>query len=715
MAAAVITLPMSVGYGTLAFAALGPDFAGLAALLGILSAVVGGFFAALAGSCPVQISGPKAPLTLTLAGLVAALAASPAIPSGPGGTLIILCAAALSVATGGILLLLQGALRMGVAAKYVPYPVVAGFMNGIGCILMYKQVRPLLGIAPGGGLYTLLPGACAVGGVTIAVALISKRVGARLPASLSGLLAGTLLHHLLVMMLGAGSVGREVGAISLKFPLPGGFLQAAQTMRAVDVQLLLPLVLGTGLVLGLLGSLESLLNAVAVDNVTGQRHDGSRELLGQGFGNLAAALFGALPSAGSAPRALANYKAGGRTRLSGMVAAVLMLLITLAGAPLIARIPVAAIAGLIAWVGWGMLDRWSIKTLTEQLRGRARSSRDLMLNLSVTALVTLITLLFNLLAAVGAGIVLSIILFLSRVSRGILRQRLTGVTCRSRKQRPDHQEEVLDAQGHRLMVYKLQGPLFFGSADALATAIEESMAADMHLLDLSRINEMDATGCKLLLLTARRLQERGKLQLLAHTSLHPGGMALLRAMDEGGVISGEHCFDDTDAALEWAEERLLSSAGVDRDPGQELSVDQLELTRGFSAGENERFSRYLERREVEEGRPIIREGEPGDRMYMLARGLASVRAGVEGGSRVRRFISYPAGASFGEMALLDGSPRSVDVWPDCPCVVHCLTVEALTRMEQEHPDLAVKLLTNLALGLSGRMRSLTREVRARED
>ncbi|MFZ5451153.1 MAG: SulP family inorganic anion transporter [Thermodesulfobacteriota bacterium] len=267
LTAATITLPPCIGYGIIVFAPLGVDFAASGALLGLYTAVFAGFLAAWLGGNPIQISGPKAPSTLVLAAVVAALAVNPQIP-GP-----------------------------------------------------------------------LVP-----------------RV-----AVIIGLVSITIL----------------IGKISTKWPEPVVYLDLLRTWNLGQVWNFLPYLIIPGLVLGLLGSLESLLTCVAADTLSGNRHHSNRELIGQGLGNIVSSCFGAIFAAGSVPRTLANYRAGGRTSLSGMMCSVFILLIIVALGPLVGKIPLAVIASIIIAVAITMVDMGSInivKKLAAEVRQHRRIS-----------------------------------------------------------------------------------------------------------------------------------------------------------------------------------------------------------------------------------------------------------------------------------------------------------------------------------------------------
>ena len=339
LSAAIITLPMAVAYGVTAFDSLGPAFRPQAALIGLNAAIIGGFFAALCGGTPAQISGPKAPLTLILTFVVGTLTADVGIPADLSNRdMIIVGLASACVMIGGISQLLFGTLKLGNVVKYVPHPVVAGFMNGIAVLLIWKQLNPFMGIQQGlpvteiFEVFTQANGfSLLIGIVTLAAIYLSKHYFKRIPSLLSGLLVGSAFYFLLTLFPEFSNRYSldSVGELSAAIPSPTAFLPFLSfSLSSIPFSVYTDLLI-YGVVLGMVGSMESLMSSVAIDNLSGKRHDSNRELIGQGIGNVFASFFGALFTAGSIPRSSANYRAGARSKLSGAVCGVLILIIFL--------------------------------------------------------------------------------------------------------------------------------------------------------------------------------------------------------------------------------------------------------------------------------------------------------------------------------------------------------------------------------------------------
>ena len=369
--AAVVALPVALAFGVAS---------GLGAAAGMYGAIASGFFAAVFGGTRSQVTGPTAPMTVAMAVIVTGYATN--------------LAEALTVVTmAGILQVLLGLSRIGRFVAYTPHVVVSGFMSGIGIIVVVIQTMPFLGAesAMGGavGAMRQLPSAImdanfsalAIAVATLAVAVFwPRRLGRVLPAPLVALVAGTLLGVL--WLTDAPVIGPiPTGLPELQLNLPSvGFL-----LHAVE----------PALILGLLGAVDSLLISLVADSLTGTRHRPDRELVGQGIGNIAAGLIGGLPGAGSPILTVTNIRAGGRSRVSGALYALLMLALVLGLGRFVEPIPHAALAGILAKIGWDVID-WRLI---------ARIHRIEREHLVVMVITLGLTVFVDLLTAVAIGLI----------------------------------------------------------------------------------------------------------------------------------------------------------------------------------------------------------------------------------------------------------------------------------------------------------------------
>ena len=722
VSAAIISIPLSIGYGIIVYGPLGAKFLPFAALLGIYGCLLGGICASLLGGTEIQITAPKAPLTLILAAFVAPLVLSLDIPDVDSRNILVVGLASLCILIAGIIQFVFGKLRLGNLVKFVPYPVVSGFMNGIAVILILEQIGPMVGASGHISLFEVFyhptvvqPLTLIVGLTTIIAIFMARRLIKAVPASLIGLGVGTALFYALKIIADPSALGPVIGNFSFQWPtldiLPGAF----RLMGNVDLTAVFTRVLITGFVLASIGSLESLLSAVAADNIAGTRHNSNKELIAQGVGNMANAVFSALPSAGSELHNMANYRAGGRTRRSSLLCVLLILLLVMTLAPAIGKIPLTVIAGVIVSVGLGLFDRWTFDLLQKLLRANEQRRR-IIANLAVTMVVVVITVCINLIVAVLIGIAIASGIFVARMGKSIIKRQYSGDQVRSKKVRSLKNNMLLEQRGKGIIVYELNGPLFFGSADNLARQIEGAINDYTYcILDMKRVNEIDSTGAKILGQLNKKISASGKYLLISYLTDNPSFEDTLKAMGVYEMLGEDSFFPDTDVALEWAEDNVLTKSLELAGASGAIQLDQMDILRDFTTEEIHALEQRLARKQFNKGEIIFKEGDTDRNLFFLVKGLVSVRIHLPESDRYKRLITYSAGVTFGEMAFLDGSPRSADVWSDEDTETYVLPPDVFDVLQAESPQIAIKLIRNIALEMSERLRIRTNEVRALEE
>ena len=722
VSAAIISIPLSIGYGIIVYGPLGAEFLPFAALLGIYACLLGGICASLLGGTEIQITAPKAPLSLILAAFVAPLTLNLQITDPASRNILIVGLASMCVLTGGIIQLLFGALRLGNLIKYVPYPVVSGFMNGIAVILILEQLGPLVGARGHVSLFEIFynptvvqPYTLVVGLITIIVIFFARRFIKAVPASLIGLVAGTVLFYALKNIAGAAALGPVIGNFSFQWPKPDILPKISRILWSINLADLYPRILVTGFVLGSIGALESLLSSVAADNIAGTRHNSNKELIGQGIGNMMNAVFSALPSAGSELHNMANYRAGGRTRLSSLMCGILILLIVMTLGRVIGKIPLTVIAGIIVSVGMGLFDRWTLDLFRNLSQAREQRKR-IIANLVVTIVVAVITVCVNLIVAVLIGIAIASGLFVVRMGKSIVKRKYSGDQIRSKKVRSIKNNMLLEERGKGIIVYELSGPLFFGSADNLAREIEGTINRYIYcIIDMKRVDEIDSTGAKILGQISKKVTASGKYLLISYLTANPSLSDFLKAMGVYKTL-GEDCFfPDTDAALEWAEDNVLTQSIDLAGASDRIQLEQMDILRDFTPLEIQVLAQKLTHKTFRKGDIIVKESNTDRNLFFLAKGLVSVRIHLPESDRSKRLITYSAGVTFGDMAFLDGSPRSADVWAEEDAETFVLSPAEFKVLQAESPPMAIKLIRNIALEISERLRIRTNEVRVLEE
>ena len=486
--AAVVALPLALAFGN---AALGPG----GAIYGLYGAIVTGFLAALLGGTPAQVSGPTGPMSVTVAGVVSSLVAVGVDERLGNGNLLPLVMAA--VVCGGLFQVLFGLLKLGRYITMVPYSVVSGFMSGIGVIILLIQIGPLLGIPSSGGVVHSLadvfsgfrphPGALAIGLMTLAVVFLTpKRLSQVIPSQLLALVLITPLSFALFSDERLSSLGWT--------PLPriGTIPEGGLRLVMPDWGQHLPLLLRAGVVLALLGSIDSLLTSLVADNIGQSRHHSNRELVGQGLGNTMAGLMGGLPGAGATMRTVINIKSGGRTPLAGMTHSVVLLVLLLGAGPLAEGIPTALLAGILIKVGLDIID-W----------GFLRRAHRLSLKTALVMWgVLLLTVFWDLIGAVLIGMFVANLLTIESLTA----HQLAGMGSPDRDALPVREQQLLDQCGDAVMLFSLQGPLSFGAAKGISERMTLVRQYRVLILDIRGVPHLGVTAT----LAIERIAEEAK-------------------------------------------------------------------------------------------------------------------------------------------------------------------------------------------------------------
>ncbi len=496
---AIVALPLSMA---IAIAS------GLAPEHGLYAAIVGGFFVSALGGSRFQVGGP--------AGAFIVLVATTVSTHGVDG---LLAATALS----GVMLGAAGLLRLGAYVRLIPYPVTIGFTAAIAVVILATQVKDLLGLKIDGpelssiadklaqdfaALETFNLAAIAVALATIAVILLLRRFLPRVP----GILFAVILASAATAVLGL-----DVETIGTRF---GGVPQGLPQFRAPDLSLSkIIAVLPDAFAFALLGAIESLLSATVADGMTGRRHRANCELVGQGFANIAAAFFGAMPVTGTIARTATNVRSGARGPVSGMLHALFLLLFMVAAAPLAAYAPLPALAGVLAVVAWNMIEWRAIGALIKFSRGDA-------LALGVTFLLTVFR---DLTTGIVAGVAIGALAFMQRMSEtaGLKAGALVedDVADAPQDQRKPYAPDMGPA------VYRISGTLFFGSAASLGAALERIVAGQRALiLDFAEASFVDTSGAHAIKVFVEKAR-RNKIDVF----ISGAGDAARRALIAGGV------------------------------------------------------------------------------------------------------------------------------------------------------------------------------------
>lgn len=524
LTAGIVALPLALAFG---------EASGAGPIAGLYGAIIVGFFASLFGGTNSQISGPTGPMIVVFAGVYGSL----------NGDASLVFA---TVVLAGVVQIVFGVLKFGQYIRLVPYPVVSGFMSGIGCIIIALQTSRLFGHEPEGSgtipALTAIPAAVmdpiwvalGLGLLTLIIVFNwPKQWGKFVPAPLAALLIGTVLS---VFVSGAPVLG------DIPTGLPS-FIMPSFSQDTIYV------VIEAAIVLALLGSIDSLLTSLVADNMTRTRHNSNQELIGQGIGNMVAGFFGGIPGAGATMRTVVNIRTGGATKISGMTHSLLLLTIVVSLAPLAAQIPHAVLAGILVKVGYDIIDVGYLK------RAHKGPRWDLVLMVSVLGL----TVFVDLITAVVVGVVMASLAFVKQIA-DLQLEKLGGVTTEGLSiDLSEEEDKLFQSANKRISLFDFGGPLSFGAAADLGHQVREKSKGygQALVLDFSRVPFVDVSAARAVETIGCDAEDSGKRVFIS--GMNQEVKDTLTSLEADCCLPVDIYFDNRLQALQAAKEYIDSS------------------------------------------------------------------------------------------------------------------------------------------------------------
>lgn len=527
LTAAIVALPLALAFGI-------ASGAGPAA--GLYGAAIVGLLATIFGGTPSQVSGPTGPMTVVMTAMIAQfMAAHPEHGMALAFTTVVL---------GGVFQFLFGALRLGKYIIMVPYPVISGFMTGIGVIIVLLQLGPLLGFAGVGDVLSAakaLPGqltdpdlgALAVGSVALAVMFFWRgRLNRALPSPLLALVAATLASLWLVPGDGLSRIG----------DLPSGLPTFHPPHFETSV---LQEMIVSALMLAVLGSIDSLLTALVADNITGTQHDSDRELMGQGIGNIGAGLFGGLPGAGATMRTVVNVRAGGSGPLSGVTHALVLLAVIAGLGRIFGSIPIAALAGILIKVGIDIID-WPF------LR---RMHRLPLFPVMLMLLVLVITVFVDLITAVFIGVFIKNLVTIEKLSDLELGSVILTDGTLDAERLPASDREMLSRQPGKTTLLRITGPVSYAVGRGLIRRSKSYGAQNRLLVDIANADLVGISTTMVLEdLIRSALADGSEVKLIG---LHRSTRRERELLGLADLVGEANCVDSLAGALDTSSNEIL--------------------------------------------------------------------------------------------------------------------------------------------------------------
>jgi len=711
LAASLVALPSAIAFGVTVLSPLGPSFAAQGALAGVLGTILLGLIAPTFGGTNRLITSPSAPAAAVMAAYSAQLVRA-SIPA--NSALLMLTLVGLLC---GVFQLLFGVLGFGRLIKYMPYPVVSGFMTGVGLAIILGQIPKFLGVPKGTPLWTSLTSlslwngrGIVVGAMTVAVMLIAPKITKRVPPAILGLLAGGLAYLALASsyppMLRLAGNAMVIGPLAVGEGIVAALREQAQAIGSLHPSSLTNLIT-PALTLAVLLSIDTLKTSVILDTLTRTRHNSNRELVAQGMANVGAALVGGIPGSGQTGATLINMSSGGQTRLSGVFEGALALIAFLLLRNQIAWLPNAALAGILIVVGVRMSDRYCLNLLR---------SRSTIVDFAVIVSVVAVALSVSLIAASGVGIGLAIMLFLREQTRAsVIRSKRLGSEIFSRRVRLPEERAVLERCGDRTVIVELQGSLFFGTADQLLTGLEPELKVRKYVvLDMRRVLDVDVTAARALDQVEDTLEQRGATLIFCHFAAKaPSGHDLAEYFQHFGIIRPERAaartFPTRDDALLWIEDRILEEE-VCVPTETLLNLSDMAMFAGRKPETLAALEARMQARSFKAGERIFSRKDDDNSLVLIRRG--AVRITVEITDRLTYHLAtFGRGDFIGELAFLDRKPRSADATAVTDTDLYFLPRDRFDELATEHKMIAVQLLEGVASSLASRLRSADKQLR----
>ncbi len=694
LTATAILLPQAMAIGVTLYAMAGGDVAS-GASAGLITTALLCFAAGLVGGAPGVISAPTGPALVLLAGALTALAAQ-----GLQGPHLML-GLAMVIVLAGMLQFLIGLSGGGQLIKYIPSPVISGFMTGSALLMIKSQTTAMTGAGADAEWldWRWLPALAAL--ITIAGVRLTPLLFPRVPGPIAGLVLGTLAFHGLVAVHGGVApspwlIGKLVGLQSNTLGLP------LARLRDLPWFVMLP----SAAALAVLTALNTLLTAVVADAATGLRHNARRTLMGQGMGTIASALAGGIAGSGTTAATLVAVKSGGARWVSTVVAVLFLILIIFAGEA--GRVlPIGALAGVIIAVAIDVADR-DILVWARQRRTR----QDAM----VAVLVTGITVFYNLVAAVGGGVAIAILLFIrDQIATPIVSRHSSAREARSIKARPEAERTLIEQHGERIVIFELRGNLFFGTTDRLIDELEPTLnGPNWVILHLRKVTHIDLTAVKLLQQVANRLHKHGGLllfcELHAESGVGEDFEQALRLISDKRSNAPVRTFNGRDEALEFAENALLEILDFTRTRIDEaVPLASNAIVRYLNTIQIDVLAQHLQARHLAQGANLFTEGESGDELYLVMCGQVDIQLRTTA-HHYKRLAVYGAGSFFGELALLKQGPRAAHAVAAAPTDLLVLSYTAFDAIKRHEAALAIALLSAICDTLVNNQRWSTREL-----
>jgi sulfate permease, SulP family len=702
---ALLNLSLVLSLGSLSATPIGQSAVATAVVAAFIATTLGGLLVALFARAPAEIAGAASSTTMIYAALAAELVAR----AGPQANLAEIWAAlSVTVMLAGIFVAIAGYARLAGAIKFMPTPVNAGFVTGLGIAVAWSQAGPVLGLDarlasyPWAALIAQVkPASAVVGAVTALVLWSSARIIRRCPPALVALAAGTALYYAIWWGYGPRVLGPTLGAIAPAATAPA-------TIRAVWGHFDPAWVASTALhvapyaaFIALQIMMNAALASAAVGSLLGTRSDVDRTVKATGWTNILCGALGALPVTTIGSIALPAARMKGVTPAVAAVSCAMLFFGVVFAGDVLTRIPVAVLAGILIMGGVAMIDRWALGLIRTLSRSNGRRPQVLW-NAVIVAAVAATFVFGTASVALFVGAVLAMILLAVSLSESTTFESSEGSALASTRVWPAQQAQWLAEERRHIALFRPRGSLFFGTADQLASRLDGIGAGvQFVVLDLARVTTIDATGCQIIAAAAKKLSSRGVATVLAGAVPGSARAQEWRALGLTQPDPATHWLADVDHALEWIELALLRDRWTSLDT-QAADLAATPVTEGLSASDVEELRGYMKVVEVPAG-ALFRRGDSGASMFVVDSGFVEIRIASDAPASATRLAAFGPGSIFGEVAMLNAEERTADAVCMEPSRLYELRRDALAELSTRSPALYTRIMENLNRHLAHRL------------
>ena len=712
----LVALPSAIAFGVTIYATLGGHYAAYGAIAGILGVAAIGIIAPLLGGTNRLISAPSAPAAAVLSAF-----ALEYVMQGIHSDIIFIMLMVVAL-LAGIFQIAFGAIGLGGLIKYMPFPVVSGYLSGIGLYIIASQTPKFLGMPQGMHFWDSIQTpllwqwqSIFVGIVTVAAMFTADKVFRTIPAVITALIIGICSYFVLALF--------DPSLLQLNNPFiigqlggSGGidFIQTLST-RFSDLAKLswenVTLLFFPALTLAALLSIDTLKTCVVLDSMTHSFHNSNKELIAQGAGNITSTLIGGMPGSGTMGATLVNISSGASSRLSGLIEGVMAIVAFVLLGTFIAWIPVASLSGILIVIGTRMIDKRSIRLL---------KSRKTALDFLIITSVAVTALSVSLIAAAGVGVLLAIALYImQQIRTSVIYRHFDGLEVKSKLLRSSEETDILGERGGDFSVYELHGSLFFGTANQLYTMLEEDLKNKKYIiLDMKRVQTVDFTAAHILHQIKDILHDKNGYLILSRLPHKlPTGDDLESYFNQVGLLkhmSPIKLFSDLDDAIEWAENKIIKECSKNQKGEELLELRDFDLFKERKDDTLEEIQSLVECRSFQKGEVIYSKGDSRGEIFLIRRGLVRIMLPFEERKSVH-LNTIGQNNFFGEFSFLEGSPHYTDVIAAANTDLYVISREAFDPFSEHHKKASFHFMQSLATVLAERLRLTRSELGAEVD